>query len=139
MYMGVIIIILGHTATTTRVNALSLASSVGTFSQTAGQSALKQVEWLGTRVVQSEKEQEYEQETGYFNDDEILGTSRPAAQAARELRRLEAMRKKESPFKERQVWQALANLEKDSTYIYIFAAGAAAAAAAFSEDKTTWK
>jgi hypothetical protein len=139
MYMGVIIIILGHTATTTRVNALSLASSVGTFSQTAGQSALKQVEWLGTRVVQSEKEQEYEQETGYFNDDEILGTSRPAAQAARELRRLEAMRKKESPFKERQVWQALANLEKDSTYIYIFAAGAAAAGAAFSEDKTTWK
>jgi hypothetical protein len=138
MYMGVIIIILGHTATTTRVNALSLASSVGTFSQTAGQSALKQVEWLGTRVVQSEKEQEYEQETGYFNDDEILGTSRPAAQAARELRRLEAMRKKESPFKERQVWQALANLEKDSTYLYIFAAGAAAAAA-FSEDKTTWK
>jgi hypothetical protein len=94
-----------------------------------GNSELKQVQWLGTRV--SPREQEYEQDADFddeevdegssqFNaqyNDEAVGQQGPAFQ---ELQRIEK-KQTESPFKERQVWQALANLEKDSTYdMYCF-------------------
>jgi hypothetical protein len=95
------------------VTALSLSSVSVQMNQNqaAGgrSSALnQQVQWLGTRV--SQKEEEYEQEMDF--DDEVVGTG----QATQELQRIQK-KQTESPFKERQVWQALANLEKDSTYI----------------------
>lgn len=86
--------------------ALSLSSVSVQVNQNTN-SALKQVQWLGTRV--SQKEQEYEQEEDF--DDEVMGQG----QASQELQRIQK-KQTESPFKERQVWQALANLEKDSTY-----------------------
>jgi hypothetical protein len=101
------------------VTALSLSSVSAQVNQNAnaartgisnsGGAALKQVQWLGTRVSPrvTLKEQEYEQETNF--DDEVWG------QASQELNRIQK-KQTESPFKERQVWQALANLERDSTY-----------------------
>jgi hypothetical protein len=93
------------------VTALSLSSvsvQMNQNAQAAGSSAMnQQVQWLGTRV--SPKEQEYEEEVDF--DDEVVGTSR----MTQELQRIKK-KQTESPFKERQVWQALANLEKDSTY-----------------------
>ena len=98
------------------VTALSLSSVSVQMNQNAAQAAgsrsamNQQVQWLGTRI--SQKEQEYEQEADF--DDEVVGT---AGQATQELQRIQK-KQTESPFKERQVWQALANLEKDSTYSY---------------------
>jgi hypothetical protein len=99
------------------VTALSLSSVSVQMNQNAQAAAgssssagvnNQQVQWLGTRV--SQKEQEYEQEVD-FDDEVVVGTG----QMTQELQRIQK-KQTESPFKERQVWQALANLEKDSTY-----------------------
>jgi hypothetical protein len=130
------------TATTSSCSVLVTALSLSSVSMqvkkqyaagTAGNS--QAVQWLGTRV--SQKEREYEQDADF--DDEMAddgtydGTSqfngemvgqggdrKIQGQASQELQRIE-QKQTESPFKERQVWQALANLERDSTYhIYCF-------------------
>lgn len=97
------------------VTALSLSSvsvQMNQNAQAAGTATNgQQVQWLGTRV--SQKEQEYEQEVDFDDEVSVVGTG----QATQELQRIQK-KQTESPFKERQVWQALANLEKDSTYPY---------------------
>jgi hypothetical protein len=103
------------------VTALSLSSVSQMVRQNAGIGSIngnksvpvkQQVQWLGTRVSSvSEREQEYDQEPNFDGEEEVLGWG---GQASQELQRIR-QKQTESPFKERQVWQALANLEKDST------------------------
>jgi hypothetical protein len=111
------------------VTALSLSSVSVQMNKNSAKSANgmkqqhQQVQWLGTRVSQKTDQSEYEEEGDF--DDEIVGYGQSqgqsykgqTGQATQELQRIQK-KQTESPFKERQVWQALANLEKDSTYIY---------------------
>lgn len=106
------------------------------FSFDAGESALRQVQWLGSRVA--EKEDQYEQERSIrqkqiFSDTakvdgiggsvinsqkrQILDYQKYVAEQRSEMPN--KLKQNMSPAKERQVWEALANLEQDSKCIIL--------------------
>jgi len=104
----------------------SISSTVGnglasaqSFSQFAGDSALQQVQWLGGRVAQKERA---EQEQGTTS---VRKNTTPSVNGSGGSEGLYNSHKQQlqqiqtdapvRPAKERQVWEALANLEQDST------------------------
>jgi hypothetical protein len=127
-----LLIYITTTSCSVLVKALSLSSVVSLMSPVRPNAAAnagtstsnsvpvkQQIQWLGTRVSSasrvSQREQEYEQDADRDFDNEELIDGLDVGQASQELQRIKT-KQTESPFKERQVWQALANLEKDSTY-----------------------
>lgn len=83
------------------------------FSQNLGESALRQVQWMGTIVAQ--KEQEYgfgeeKEEDDRKRPHKVDGTGGALYNAYKRALSTGAR----SPPEEKQVWEALANLEQDS-------------------------
>lgn len=103
-----------------RVGALSASSasdgssptSVRQISRSAGESALRQVQWLGSRVAQ--KEDSFEQARCDSKVDGLGGAV--ISNSKRQLLDAAPGKPAQANTKERQVWEALASLEQDSTY-----------------------
>jgi len=100
--------------------SLALASTLSGVSQHMGESALRQVQWMGSIVAQKEQEA-------------IKKPSRRAKDKAKDKAKVdgtgggiytqvkgELLDVIRPPPKEKQVWEALANLEQDSTFMIVF-------------------
>lgn len=86
--------------------AARTTGSMSSLSQNIGDSALRQVQWLGQRVAQ--KEEEYQEELLDYGDGQADHVAKSVYQQAK------SESGQQSPAKEKQVWEALAVLEQDS-------------------------
>lgn len=87
-------------------------TSLATISENAGDSALRQVQWMGKIVAQ--KEQAFasadDPDTDEADESKVVGTGGSSFN----MQKNEVSSLLRAPPKEKQVWEALANLENDS-------------------------
>jgi len=100
---------------------LSSQNEFSDFARQAGESALQQVQWLGTRVTEQEEEYRFataddQQEVTDSEKEKPQKPSSGTAFVGGGIKTLYQQPRLKKGTKEKQVWDALANLENDSTY-----------------------
>ena len=113
--LGLLAPLLGQAFIMPQLNVLSsplLAATTGPTVKSAGDSALSSVQWLGSLVSRSAG-QRFEDTAAELEKDKSKVDGTGGSVYSRLASTIDAPEEQ----KERQVWAALANLEKDSTYI----------------------